>query len=236
MKSLIGCEGSSSSTPLIPDIPFRTITTAVRERLIMEILFSDKYKPGKWINESVIAQELNVSKAPIRESLRELATIGLVEIVPHKGARITEFTDSDMDEIYGIKYKLEEGIFKDIIIKDLIKIEDLSYLESIITDMDSVVSSHCSKKEMLRKYLEKDLEFHKYLWYKSSLKWTIRILENIYLLLILGMYKFLIKTDINQVITYHKRIINYIKEKDVSNLIKYRLESYYSLRKHNDKY
>jgi len=197
----------------------------------MELLFSNKYEPGEWINESVIANELNISKAPIREALRELAAIGLVQIVPHKGARVTEFTKRDMEEIYTIRYMLEECIFKDIIVRDAVTEDDINHLNGIAQKMKMIAMSDNPKELILGNFLEKDLEFHKYLWLKADLKWTVKMLLDIYLLLILGIYKFLLDANLTETAEYHFRIIDYIKAKDIEKFKKDRSESYYALRR-----
>ena len=212
-------------------LPYKNITMAVRERLMMELLFSNKYEPGEWINESVIANELNISKAPIREALRELAAIGLVQIVPHKGARVTEFTKRDMEEIYTIRYMLEECIFKDIIVRDAVTEDDINHLNGIAQKMKMIAKSDKPKELILGNFLEKDLEFHKYLWLKADLKWTVKMLLDIYLLLILGIYKFLLDANLTETAEYHFRIIDYIKAKDIEKFKKDRSESYYALRR-----
>lgn len=231
MKTLDNARSMQERFSLPSRLPYKNITMAVRERLMMELLFSNKYEPGEWINESVIANELNISKAPIREALRELAAIGLVQIVPHKGARVTEFTKRDMEEIYTIRYMLEECIFKDIIVRDAVTEDDINHLNGIAQKMKMIAKSDKPKELILGNFLEKDLEFHKYLWLKADLKWTVKMLLDIYLLLILGIYKFLLDANLTETAEYHFRIIDYIKAKDIEKFKKDRSESYYALRR-----
>lgn len=231
MKTLDNARSIQERFSLPSRLPYKNITMAVRERLMMELLFSNKYEPGEWINESVIANELNISKAPIREALRELAAIGLVQIVPHKGARVTEFTKRDMEEIYTIRYMLEECIFKDIIVRDAVTEDDINHLNGIAQKMKMIAMSDNPKELILGNFLEKDLEFHKYLWLKADLKWTVKMLLDIYLLLILGIYKFLLDANLTETAEYHFRIIDYIKAKDIEKFKKDRSESYYALRR-----
>ncbi len=231
MKTLDNARSMQERFSLPSRLPYKNITMAVRERLMMELLFSNKYEPGEWINESVIANELNISKAPIREALRELAAIGLVQIVPHKGARVTEFTKRDMEEIYTIRYMLEECIFKDIIVRDAVTEDDINHLNGIAQKMKMIAMSDNPKELILGNFLEKDLEFHKYLWLKADLKWTVKMLLDIYLLLILGIYKFLLDANLTETAEYHFRIIDYIKAKDIEKFKKDRSESYYALRR-----
>ncbi|WP_017596619.1 GntR family transcriptional regulator [Nocardiopsis potens] len=76
-------------------------------RVLVEGLLSGRWKPGERIVERRIAVELDVSQAPVREALRELETLRLIESVPNKGARVREFGVADMAEIYPVRAGLE---------------------------------------------------------------------------------------------------------------------------------
>jgi DNA-binding GntR family transcriptional regulator len=78
----------------------------VRERLL-DGLVSGRWQPGERIVERRIAAELEVSQAPVREALRELETLRLIESVPGKGARVRDFTPEDLAEIYPVRAALE---------------------------------------------------------------------------------------------------------------------------------
>lgn len=59
-------------------------------------------KPGERIREESIARELGVSRSPIRESMRILEKQRLVELIPRKGARVTEISPSHVDWLFDI--------------------------------------------------------------------------------------------------------------------------------------
>jgi len=61
-----------------------------------------EYKPGDKIIESRVAEELGLSHSPIREALRVLEKNRLVELVPRKGAYVTEITEAYADSLYDI--------------------------------------------------------------------------------------------------------------------------------------
>ncbi len=65
------------------------------------------YKPGAWLRQEHIAQELNVSQMPVREALKQLAAIGLVEHVPYRGVRVVEFSAADVEDLYATRAFLE---------------------------------------------------------------------------------------------------------------------------------
>jgi DNA-binding GntR family transcriptional regulator len=84
-----------------------SLRTQVKEILLARIL-NGEYKPGDRLVETQIAQELGTSQAPVRESLRELATLGFVESEPYRGTRVREVTKAELSEIYPVRAALEE--------------------------------------------------------------------------------------------------------------------------------
>lgn len=79
----------------------------VKELLLGRIL-DGSYKPGERIVETRIAQELGTSQAPVREALRDLELLRLVESEPYRGARVREVSPTEMAEIYPVRAALEE--------------------------------------------------------------------------------------------------------------------------------
>jgi DNA-binding GntR family transcriptional regulator len=75
-------------------------------RLRAEIL-SGELAPGQRLVEEQIRQRFAISRAPLREALRLLANEGLVEHLPRRGARVTELSDTDIDELFGLRALLE---------------------------------------------------------------------------------------------------------------------------------
>lgn len=78
----------------------------VKDRLLQEIL-AGRYPPEARIVETSLARELGVSQAPVREALRGLEALGLVEILPFRGARIRRPSISELVEAYAVRFELE---------------------------------------------------------------------------------------------------------------------------------
>ncbi|MUL41275.1 GntR family transcriptional regulator [Streptomonospora sp. PA3] len=96
--------------PEWPDDPARLARNPLREQIrhmLVEGLLSGRWQPGERIVERRVATEFNVSQAPVREALRELETLRLIESVPNKGARVRDFGVADMAEIYPVRAGLE---------------------------------------------------------------------------------------------------------------------------------
>ncbi|WP_028647859.1 GntR family transcriptional regulator [Nocardiopsis sp. CNT312] len=96
--------------PQLPDDPSKLAREPLREqirRVLVEGLLSGRWQPGERIVERRVATELKVSQAPVREALRELEGLRLIETVPNKGARVRAFGVQDMAEIYPVRAGLE---------------------------------------------------------------------------------------------------------------------------------
>ncbi|MEX2519986.1 MAG: GntR family transcriptional regulator [Paracoccaceae bacterium] len=76
------------------------------DRLKEEIL-QNRMPPGYQAPEPEIAQRLGMSRTPVREALIKLEAMGLVELIPRRGARILPVSLEDMREIYEILAVLE---------------------------------------------------------------------------------------------------------------------------------
>ena len=79
----------------------------VKEALLHRIVSGD-LKPGERLVETRIAAELGTSQAPVREALRDLELLRLVESEPFKGARVRAFGNEELVEVFPVRAVLEE--------------------------------------------------------------------------------------------------------------------------------
>lgn len=78
----------------------------VEDRLLQGIL-AGRYQPNSRIVETRVARELGVSQAPVREALRALEALGLVEISPFQGARVRRPSLDELLEAFVVRCELE---------------------------------------------------------------------------------------------------------------------------------
>jgi DNA-binding GntR family transcriptional regulator len=102
----------------------------VRDRLLERIL-DGSYPPDSRIVETSVAKELGTSQAPVREALRGLATLGVVEIIPFRGARVRQLQPEELLEAYVVRSAIETLAARlavprmtDADIKDLVALGD----------------------------------------------------------------------------------------------------------------
>jgi GntR family transcriptional regulator, trigonelline degradation regulator len=85
------------------DQSLRALTVSNLRRAI----FSLHFKPGERLTEKALCELTDVSRALMREALRDLEAQGLIENVPHKSPVVTTLTRSDALEIYEVRSALE---------------------------------------------------------------------------------------------------------------------------------
>ena len=78
----------------------------VKDRLLEDIL-NGRHPPNSRIIETQIARELGTSQAPVREALRGLEALGVVEITPFRGARVRRPSRREIIEAYAVRSTLE---------------------------------------------------------------------------------------------------------------------------------
>jgi DNA-binding GntR family transcriptional regulator len=72
-----------------------------------EAIVTGVLAPGERLPIEDLAEVLEMSPMPIREALRLLDSVGLVENIPHRGARVTELSIEDLREVYEARLALE---------------------------------------------------------------------------------------------------------------------------------
>src|SRR5436190_9450652 len=83
-----------------------TLSDNLRAQLIAAIV-EGELSPGSKVNEVALAHQYGVSRGPLREALRNLEGLRLLERRPHAGARVVELGREQLDEIYLIREALE---------------------------------------------------------------------------------------------------------------------------------
>ncbi|HEX4671510.1 MAG TPA: GntR family transcriptional regulator, partial [Solirubrobacteraceae bacterium] len=84
----------------------RTLAEKAFETLHWAII-TGRLRPGARLPIEELAGVLDMSPMPIREAVRRLDAAGLVENIPHRGARVTELSVTDLSEVYEARMALE---------------------------------------------------------------------------------------------------------------------------------
>jgi DNA-binding GntR family transcriptional regulator len=87
--------------------PIRGSATARVYGILKEQILTCQLPPGAGLNEGRLAEQLSVSKTPIREALAMLSHEGFIEVLPRQGYRVTDLTLADVQEIFNLRLLLE---------------------------------------------------------------------------------------------------------------------------------
>ena len=74
---------------------------------IRELVLSGEIPPGAKLDEQALADRFSVSRTPVREALRRLASSGLIELKPNRGAYVAQLTPDQLDDIFVAMIELE---------------------------------------------------------------------------------------------------------------------------------
>jgi DNA-binding GntR family transcriptional regulator len=105
------------------------VTTAIRQRIL-----SGDLAPGEVLRQEALADELGVSRVPIREAITRLTGEGLLTKVPHKGAYVAELSIEEVQETFEIRLRLEPWLFSQAI--PHITDAEIAKAEKLVSEMD----------------------------------------------------------------------------------------------------
>jgi len=115
-----------------------SIVYKTRTQLVVEILrekiLNGEIKAGQPLRQAALAEELNVSRIPVREALLQLEAEGLVAFEPHKGATATELDVDQVDELFELRAMLEGDLLAASI--PHLTEESLEEAESLLRKLD----------------------------------------------------------------------------------------------------
>lgn len=101
---------------------------------LLEAIISNRIPPGTPVVETEVSTELNVSRTPVREALKELEAEGLVCRYPSIGTVVTEITPHDVEEIFSLRILLETFALQ--LTWDKITEEELDSVETSFAYLD----------------------------------------------------------------------------------------------------
>lgn len=181
-------------------------------------ILTGEYKAGDRINEVKVAEELNISRAPIREGIKELQSYGLVKQVPRKGSYVVELTLDDIKEIYSIRLSLENSLIDKIVEEEKLSEADFKHLESIVDEMMKIADSDLTFTDKMFQINEKDLSFHRYIWKKANSPRRVKILFDLYIQLQFAMlFDTELTGDLTNTAETHYDIIAYLQSGNAEN-------------------
>src|SRR5512143_60372 len=121
-----------------PAISRSVLSDQVKDRLLQAIL-DGRYPPGARIVETRVARELGTSQAPVREALRDLEGLGVVETTAFRGARVRRPSADELLEAFAVRSALESLAARLAILT--LRDEDIERLAGYVDQMRAAADS-----------------------------------------------------------------------------------------------
>lgn len=135
------------------------LSQIVKEHILQNIL-AGALKPGDRIIETRIANEIRTSQAPVREAIRELETLGVLESSRNRGARVRSYDPQQMQEIYEVRAELESYAIRLIL--------DRGTLDRRTLDAAIEAMGRAAAQDHLMTFAEHNAAFHRALVSQSG--------------------------------------------------------------------
>lgn len=129
-------------------------------------------KPGERLMEIQLAEELGVSRTPVREAIRKLELEGYVIMMPRRGTYVANLSIRDVNEVFEIRTTLDS--LASGLAAERITDEELERLERLLV----LIGEYIEQNDM-EKIVETDMEFHDILYQASRNARLVGIIYNL---------------------------------------------------------
>ena len=186
----------------------RVLTDRVVERL-EQLILGGRYQPGEKLREQVLAEELGVSRGPLREAIRTLEGRRLLERTPRAGVQVVGVSPSDLEQILVAREALE-GMAARQAAENMTGAEVNALRQTV-----SALQSHPEDAPGAVFSAGPDNDFHRLIAKGSRNRWLENLLvKDVYTLLRLYRVQAARRPDVTDSMAEHHAIINRIHARD----------------------
>ena len=137
---------------------------------IREAIINGVFSPGERLMEIQMADEMGVSRTPVREAIRKLEMEGFVVMIPRRGTYVSNMSIKDINDVYEIRISLDTLAAG--LAAERISDEELEELQRLLVKVGNAI-----EENDMAKVVEADIEFHDVL-YKASRNERLRNIIN----------------------------------------------------------
>ena len=192
-----------SALSLAPRALYEEVAELLRQRI-----FARELAPGSWIDEMRLAEEYGISRTPLREALKVLATEGLVTMKMRRGAYVTEVNDKDQRDVYHLLSLLESDA-AGVVAAQASDLE-LAELEGIHQELSAAVGN-------TDKFFAINERFHMRLLEIANNRWRDQMVADLRKVMKLNRHNSLLKSGrIEESLREHQALLAALLARDVS--------------------
>lgn len=181
----------------------------VAERLRQRI-FAHELPPGTWVDEQALAADYGISRTPLREALKVLASEGLVTLKPRRGCYVTEISERDLDEIFTVMALLEGQCAADTARKA--SETDLIHLRSVHDELERAADTND-----IDGFFEANQAFHQEVQHIADNRWLTQAITDLRKVIKLSRHHSLFSDGrLKQSLAEHRAILDALAHRDVA--------------------
>ncbi len=199
----------SPAITVLPSLAQPALYEQVAERL-RACIYAHELAPGAWVDEQTLAIEYGISRTPLREALKVLASEGLVTLKPRRGCYVTELSEQDLDEIYPVMALLEGRCAAEAAAKA--SAADLKRLAATQEALESYAAAGDTDH-----FFEANQEFHSLLQEIAGNRWLKQLIDDTRKMLKLTRRDSLrLEGRLKQSLIEHRAVLAAIQKRDAS--------------------
>ena len=183
-----------AAVSLTPRALYQEVAELLRQRI-----FNRELAPGSWIDELKLAEEYGISRTPLREALKVLATEGLVTMKVRRGAYVTEVSERDLADVYHLLALLESDAAG--VVATEATAAQLKELQNLHRELEKSVGQR-------EKFFELNEAFHMRLLAIADNRWRDQMVADLRKVMKLNRHNSLLKSGrIQESLTEHQVIM-----------------------------
>jgi len=191
----------AAAVSLTPRALYEEVAELLRQRI-----FKRELAPGSWIDELKLAEEYGISRTPLREALKVLATEGLVTMKVRRGAYVTEVSERDLADVYHLLALLESDAAG--IVATQATPAQLKELQSLHEELEKAAGNR-------ERFFEINETFHMRLLEIANNRWRDQMVADLRKVMKLNRHNSLLKSGrIEESLAEHRAIMQALAARD----------------------
>lgn len=197
-------------TRIAPTALYQEVAERLRQRI-----FNHELTPGTWIDEQKLAEQYGISRTPLREALKVLASEGVVELKPRRGCYVTEISRQDMDDIFPLMAMLEGRCALEAVRRA--KPADIRALKAIHERLEVA-----AKDGRIDAFFEANQEFHRLIQELANNRWLLSVIQDLRKVLKLSrLHSLSLEGRLQQSLEEHRAIMSAFEANDAEKAEKH---------------
>jgi DNA-binding GntR family transcriptional regulator len=181
---------------------------------IVEGIAAGIIMPGQKVIEVDLANQLQVSRVPVREALKILEAQGIVVSRPHRGVRVVDFDTRRIAQIYEVRIFLEKLAIRDAC-------NDAENMPALLARLDSAIEQmdQCLARGDLMGVSKADMQFHREICIASDNKIVLILWETLSRhMLIIFEHELKTDADRSRIVDHHRTLRDALGERNFASL------------------